>query len=902
MIQKHQNRVNLINRQIDLYYSAAPPGKSDSLIRQKYKLYIAYSLLPSSLPLAYCLVPTVAQAQSIVPAQDTNTLVHQQGNTIQIHGGRRVGGNLFHSFRQFNVNTGQTANFASTETIRNILARVVSGEPSIINGIIKVTGGASNLYLINPSGIVFGADAQLNIPASFLATTASQVEFNGNWFTATGANDYEQLVGNPTAFAFSKSESGVIINEGHLAVPSGESLTLLAGTVISLGTLEAPGGQINLVAVADEQVVRLTQNGHLLSLEIANSQWNQTSKNGTPTQITPLSFPKMLTGGNRDHAQGVTINSEGKIVLSSSNQIVEPQPGTVIVSGEINTSAPVALSQPHSPQLQAGGNIEISGDHIVLSSANIQTTHQPDTGTIESQQNHQWGMGKVKLTSWSNSVEISHDSVILAEEITVNHQPVESPVSSPSNSVKNLNSPADSISSESNSDVIQYRLANLKLNRFKAAVDQNIPNLEPPSTQQAVAPPQLNSSHLRQIVQELEQVRSQTFNPQLDLNASNDFRLSSLQESLKKTAQSIQKNPGIVYVVSRDEQLELILVTANRAPQYYRIPEANQQAFNQQIRHLVAGVSRPPQAEDSDQYLTASQQLYEWMIAPLETELKKQGIDTLIFSLDPGIRNFPIATLHDGESFLVQKYSLGLVPSLNLTNIRYQNINNLSVLAMGASDFMDHNIVDLPAVEMELSMILADWRGQTLLNQDFTLENLQSQREKQSFEILHLATHGVFNPRQPQESYLQLWDQKLHFDQLRQLNSAEQPLELLVLSACETAFGDTEAELGLAGLAVQTGVKSVLASLWQVDDAATLGLMSEFYRQLSQMTYTVKAEALRQAQIAMIEGNVRVEAGQLRSLSRSDQPVNLPVLPAEGNVSLSHPYYWASFVMVGSPW
>ncbi len=900
MNHQPQNRMNLLNRQIDLYYSASPPGKSSSFIRQKYKLYIAYSLLPSSLPLAYCLIPTLAQAQTIVPAQDTDTLVQQRGNTIQIHGGRRVGGNLFHSFRRFGVEKGQIVNFASTETIRNILARVVSGEPSIINGIIKVTGGASNLFLINPAGMVFGPGAQLNVPASFLATTASGIEFNGNWFTAIGANNYEKLVGNPTGYAFPKSDGGVIINEGHLAVPSGESLTLLAGTVISLGTLEAPGGQINLVAVPDEQVVRLTQNGHLLSLEIANSQWNKTSKNGTPARITPLSFPKMLTGGNKEHAQGVTINSEGKIVLSASNQTIEPTRGTVIVSGEINTAASVEINSSHSPQLQPGGTVEILGDRIVLSSAKIQTRHQPNQGIIEQQNNPGWGMGKVKLTAWSNSVEISQDSMILAEEITVNNQQIEPHVSSPA--VTPINNPAESTSPTTHSNGVQYRLAKAKLNRFKANTDQNIPHLETAPTQQALAHPALNSPHVHNMFQELEQVRSQTFDPKFDLKSTNSLSLSSIQESLKKTAKSIEKNPGIIYVVSRSNQLELILVTANRPPKYYRIPQANQQAFNQEIRRLVAGVSRPPHAEDSDQYLAASQQLYDWMITPLETELKNQGIDTLIFSLDPGIRNFPIATLHDGDSFLVQKYGLGLVPSLNLTDIRYQNINNLSVLAMGASEFMDQNIVDLPAVEMELSMILEDWRGETLLNQDFTLENLQSQREEESFEILHLATHGAFNPGQPEESYLQLWDQKLQFEQLRQLNSSDQPLELLVLSACETAFGDVDAELGLAGLAVQTGVKSVLASLWQVDDAATLGLMSEFYRQLSRMTYTVKAEALRQAQIAMIEGNLKVESGQLRSLSRGDQPVNLPVLPAEESVNLSHPYYWASFVMVGSPW
>jgi filamentous hemagglutinin family protein len=893
MNTRSQNKTKLIHHQIDLSYATASPGQQQALVRQKYKLYIAYSLLPSSLPLAYCLVPTLAQAQPIVPAQDTGTVVHRQGNLIQIQGGRRVGGNLFHSFSAFDVHSGQTAQFASTETVRNILARVVSGEASIINGIIEVAGGNSNLYLINPAGIVFGAEAQLNIPASFVATTASQIEFDGKWYTATGSNHYEQLTGDPTAFAFPKGSDGVIVNEGNLAVPEGESLTLLAGTVISLGTLEAPGGQINLVAVPDEQIVRLNQNGQLLNLEIADSRWQQATRNSTSGQVSPLTFPKMLTGGNRNHAQGVSINHQGQIVLSGAQNAIEVPRGTVVVAGEINTSMPNLAhpNQPNSPQLQPGGNIEIAGDHIVLSGAKIQATPAHHNTSIESPQNQNFTLGKVKLTSWSNSIEISPDAIMVADEIQVNQQPIAA-----------VHHPPEPASSLSPSQTIEYRLAKLKLNRFKATEPINVPNINPNSTPQAFNNTATTSPQVYQMVQGLETVRTETYNPLGNLNAADSLTFSSIQDRLKTMSQSVDQNPAMVYVVSKDQQLEIILVTANNRPKYYRIPTANRADFNQKIQQLIGEVSRSPGISNSHDYLDPAQQLYDWMIAPLEAELQQQGIDTLIFSLDPGIRNFPLATLHDGESFLVKKYNLGLVPSLNLTDTRYQNMNNLSVLAMGASEFMDQQIVDLPAVELELSMILENWRGQTLLNQDFTLENLQSQREKQPFEILHLATHGAFNLRQPQESYLQLWDQKLQFEQLRQLNPGAEPLELLVLSACETAFGDTAAELGLAGLAVQTGVKSVLATLWQVDDAATLGLMSEFYRQLSRMTHTVKAEALRQAQIAMIEGDIRVETGQLRGLSRSGQPVNLPALPAAGDIDLSHPYYWASFVMVGSPW
>lgn len=124
------------------------------------------------------------------------------------------------------------------------------------------------------------------------------------------------------------------------------------------------------------------------------------------------------------------------------------------------------------------------------------------------------------------------------------------------------------------------------------------------------------------------------------------------------------------------------------------------------------------------------------------------------------------------------------------------------------------------------------------------------------------------------------------------------PVELLVLSACETAIGDREAELGFAGLALQAGVKSALASLWFVNDEGTLTLMSEFYRDLR--TAPIKAEALRQAQIAMIKGQVRLEKGQLHT--PRDNIKLPPELARAGNKSLSHPYYWSAFTVVGSPW
>jgi CHAT domain-containing protein len=137
-------------------------------------------------------------------------------------------------------------------------------------------------------------------------------------------------------------------------------------------------------------------------------------------------------------------------------------------------------------------------------------------------------------------------------------------------------------------------------------------------------------------------------------------------------------------------------------------------------------------------------------------------------------------------------------------------------------------------------------------------------------------------------------------NQLEELKLSNPQVELLVLSACTTAVGDEQAELGFAGLAVHAGVKSALASLWYVSDVGTLGLMTEFYQQLR--TAPIKAEALRQAQLAMLRGEVRLQDGYLVR-SGNNQALPLPSeLAARGDRNLSHPYYWAAFTMIGSPW
>jgi len=446
----------------------------------------------------------------------------------------------------------------------------------------------------------------------------------------------------------------------------------------------------------------------------------------------------------------------------------------------------------------------------------------------------------------------------------------------------------------------------------------------------------LSTGKLDVAVPLIEELRGQEYESYLGINSSETTAesVSDLGNSSQKPTQSISleqtqsrlsniasqtgKTPAIIYVLAQPEQLDVILVTPNGQPILRSIREAKRADL---LKQVVEFRSQVTDSRKKSGYLAPAQKLYQWLIAPLDAELKAQKIDTLAFSLDAGLRSLPLAALHDGQQFLVENYSIGLIPSINLVDTRYQDIKNLKVLAMGASKFTDQK--PLPAVPVELSTIVGDrtvgtqnrellppsqssptaggfWSGKSFLNAEFTLANLKSQRSKEAFGIIHLATHGEFKAGTPNNSYIQLWDTRLPLDQLRQLGWKNPPVELLVLSACRTAVGDEKAELGFGGLAVAAGVKSAVASLWYVSDEGTLGLMSEFYEQLK--TASIKAEALRQAQIAMLKGQVQIKGGQLLTTgSRGAVPLP-PEVAQSGEKNLSHPAYWAAFTMIGSPW
>ncbi len=219
---------------------------------------------------------------------------------------------------------------------------------------------------------------------------------------------------------------------------------------------------------------------------------------------------------------------------------------------------------------------------------------------------------------------------------------------------------------------------------------------------------------------------------------------------------------------------------------------------------------------------------------------------------------------------------------------------------MGASQFQD--LAALPAVPVELSVIAGQWQGTELLNQQFTVSNLTQARSRYPYGIVHLATHAQFSPGAADQSYIQFWDQRLSLSQLTELNLHAPTVQLLVLSACRTALGDSNAELGFAGLAVQSGSQAAIASLWSVNDLGTLVLMSELYDHLRNTP--IKAEALQQAQINLLKRQISLDLFTPTRQTSENAPVQTDSVSIQQiqQTDFSHPYYWAAFTLIGNPW
>ncbi|MEO0457346.1 MAG: CHAT domain-containing protein [Cyanobacteria bacterium P01_A01_bin.114] len=794
------------------------------------RLLCRYSGILLACSLSSLLRVELASAQPVRAASDgTGTVVTQNGQTFDIRAGSLSSdrSNLFHSFQTFQPNRGETVNFLAEPAVQNIFARINGERPSVIDGLLQISGGQANLFLINPAGIIFGSNATLNLPASLTATTANQLGFENGRFNAIGNNNYGLLVGNPNVFEFASRRAGVIVNEADLALVPDRSLTLLGSTVINTGSLTAPNGQITVANIPGEQVVRISQTGSLLNLELPKGalQSIDTPAAGLSSPgVTPQTLPALLTNGHLDHAGQIVINPMGTVTLTDS---------PLAVSGLRQPARPAALSPGRPGRRNQSGVVALSGD---VSSSD---------GAVSQADASQTGLSQTE----------------------------------------------DSQTEDSQTEGRQTRSRRLKRPRRGRGVRVN----------RAV----LGSANASAALDKVEEQRAQEFSTYFgrDLKAA-ELTPPQIQQLLTQVQTQTGHQSVIVYVKAPklaadavSSPLELLVFTASGEPISLVISDVSRDELFQAIAQfrstLITSARRGSQS-----YLPPAQQLYQWLIQPLEDELGPDTIDTVLFSMDSGLRSLPIAALHDGEQFLIEKYSVGMVPSLGLMNTQYQPLDDLQVLAMGASAFKV--LQPLPAVPTEIEIIGRLWPSQGFLNETFTRQTLVQQQQQTPSKIIHLATHAEFKSGNVDNSYIQLWDEQLRLGDIHTLGWDEPAVDLLVLSACHTAMGSPEAEMGFAGLAVASGVRSAVASLWAVSDVGTLALMHEFYQQLA--TSPVKSEALRSAQLALLKGHTQIESGQVLSETFGQTVPLPPELRYLENMDLSHPYYWSGFTLIGSPW
>ncbi|NDJ18179.1 CHAT domain-containing protein [Myxacorys almedinensis] len=447
---------------------------------------------------------------------------------------------------------------------------------------------------------------------------------------------------------------------------------------------------------------------------------------------------------------------------------------------------------------------------------------------------------------------------------------------------------------------------------------QNQPNLETKSPAEAPRPLSL--------VATLDQSLSTDYEQYYGLNSTPKLRLQDVEATLGKVQRQKDVRSVIVYAIFTsqsttpapqtgeryeesaepltpflrsklkrdDDRLDLVLVTPIGTTIRYSTNATRAQII-QQAKLFRLAVS---DVDDETGYVALAKQLYGWLLQPLEQELKRQNITSLIYCFDEGLRTVPIAAISDQQDHAIHRYTVSVIPSVSLIDRDITDLRDRTLLAMGADQFSA--LDPLPAVPTELQLVSEQfWKGKHFLNQDFTLEELLRQKKVENPGILHLATHAQFNAGAPSQSYIQLWNSRINLSQMQSIGWANPPLELLVLSACDTAIGSSDAELGFAGLATAAGVRSVMGSLWTVSDIGTLALMSEFYVQLQ--TAPTRAEALRRAQLALKNGTVRIENGKLITSQKS---VSLPqkIIPKPGTILFTHPFYWSAFTLVGNPW
>ena len=334
----------------------------------------------------------------------------------------------------------------------------------------------------------------------------------------------------------------------------------------------------------------------------------------------------------------------------------------------------------------------------------------------------------------------------------------------------------------------------------------------------------------------------------------------------RRPIETIAPGTAVIYPIALPDRLELLVSFGDEQRQFTApIPETSLRDQVQRFRELL-------EKRTTNEYLVPARQLYDQILRPVEPVLAAHHIDTLVIVPDYTLRTVPFAALYDGSGFLMDRYATAIAPSLHLTDPRPLKTAPGTALVLGVSKSVQ-GYVELPNVEREVAAVHDIEGGQELLNDSFSRARFEAELRRVPYNIVHIASHGQFGS-DPSQTFMLAFDGQLTMDDLERAikfgERRDSALELLILSACETASGDDRAALGLAGVALKAGARSALATLWYVSDEAAGELVVNFYRGV-QSGKLSKAHALQEAQ-RMLAADPRY----------------------------AHPAYWAPFLLIGN--
>jgi CHAT domain-containing protein len=444
----------------------------------------------------------------------------------------------------------------------------------------------------------------------------------------------------------------------------------------------------------------------------------------------------------------------------------------------------------------------------------------------------------------------------------------------------------------------------------------------------------------------------------IKLSELRDYFQDACLVARSETVEALGDATAVLYPVILPDRLELLLGIGNRLRRYrLEVPSAR---LERQVARLTRSMRPGPGGVLLKFDRERAGQLYDWLIRPLLPALSEAGVSTLVFVPDGVLRTLPIAALWDGQRYLLERFAIATAPGLTLLDPQPLDRRQMQALIAGLSKpgpvvydlpaamwaelapglsptggargmpvtvralasaaggrgerdasaaSRVQQALALPGVRLEVDQLARDLRGQVLLDQEFLLDRFSEDLNEGAYRVVHIASHGFFGGS-PQHNFIMTYDRKLDMERLAQLlrgkQLAEVPVELLALSACQTAEGDDRSPLGLSGVAIQSGARSALGSLWPVADDAAQQMFPAFYRALTGAAMS-KAEALRQAQLQLLTGDSAVPGAAGEAASQRGRVVSLSTAKGSGAESpavpespFAHPYYWAPFILIGN--